>query len=51
MPSNELRPSAEVRPALNATSPRLLIDEHVKLFGLKLSRALSATFVTVYAAA
>jgi hypothetical protein len=28
-----------------------LIDEHVKLFGLKLSRALSATFVTVYAAA
>jgi hypothetical protein len=29
----------------------LLIDEHVKLFGLKLSRALSAIFVKVYAAA
>src|SRR5215213_6453279 len=51
MPSNELSPSEDVRPALNATSPRLLIEAQVKLNGLKLSRALSATLVNVCGAA
>jgi hypothetical protein len=51
MPSNELSPSELVRPALNAISPRLLIEAQVKLFGLKSSRALSATLVNLYCAA
>src|SRR5687767_7882381 len=51
MPSKELSPSELVRPALNAMSPRLLIEAHVKAFGSKPSRALSATLVKVYFAA
>jgi hypothetical protein len=47
MPSNELSPSEDDRPALNAMSPRLLIDAQVKLLGLKSSRELSATLVKV----